>query len=322
VLSLAARHLAVGPGCRVRRSEPAFPILAFHRVNDEQDPFFPSLPTRVFERWIDYIARAYQVLTVEELVTRMGRDALPRNALAITFDDGYRDTLTHAAPILAKRRLAATVFLTTGFIGTAQISWFDRLALAFKLTTAVAYAAPWGETLSLVTVGDRLRALDRTYAHLKSIPDDACRQTLDGLLEALGVTDRKFFKNAMLSWDDVHALAGLGFSLGGHTVNHPILSRVGPKRARDEIVGCRAILESVCGQAPRAFAYPNGKPADYTSTVTRLVREAGFACAVTTQFGVNGRDTSPYELRRGGPWEHDLPMFALKLAWYRASGPS
>ena len=73
---------------------------------------------------------------------------------------------------------------------------------------------------------------------------------------------------------------------------------------------------------PRAFAYPNGKPTDYTSTVTRLVREAGFACAVTTQFGVNGRDTSPYELRRGGPWEHDLPMFALKLAWYRASDPS
>ena len=137
------------------------------------------------------------------------------------------------------------------------------------------------------------------------------------LLETLGVTDQRGFKDLMLSWDDVHAIRGLGFTIGAHTVNHPILSRVSMERASKEIRGSRAMIESVCGDAPRAFAYPNGRLEDYSEPIVRLVRDAGFTCAVTTRFGVNTPGTSPYELRRGGPWEADLPSFALKLAWYR-----
>ena len=77
------------------------------------------------------------------------------------------------------------------------------------------------------------------------------------------------------------------------------------------------MIEAACGRAPRAFAYPNGRPDDYSPAVLALVREAGFTCAVTTTFGVNTRSTPPYELRRGGPWEPHLPTFALKLAGYR-----
>src|SRR5574341_604156 len=96
---------------------PAYQVLTYHRVNDDGDPFFAAVPTAVFEREIAYIARTYQVLTVEELADRTRRGDLPRNALAITFDDGYRDNFTHAAPILARYGLPATVFLATGFIG-------------------------------------------------------------------------------------------------------------------------------------------------------------------------------------------------------------
>ena len=57
-LALVAAH--AGP--------PAFPILTYHRVNDEGDPFFPALPTPVFERHMAHVARHYRVLTVEALV--------------------------------------------------------------------------------------------------------------------------------------------------------------------------------------------------------------------------------------------------------------
>ncbi len=299
------------------RRRPAFPILTYHRVNDERDPFFPSVSTEVFEQQMAYIARTYHVLTVEVLAERMQARGVPRNALAITFDDGYRDNLTHAAPILARHGLPATIFLATGFIGTAEAAWFDRVALAFKLTKAEAFSAPWGETLSLHSQAERVRAVERMLGYLKRLTDDELRRTLDQALEVLGVTDQKGFKNLMLSWDDVHALAGLGFSIGAHTVSHPILSRVSAERAWTEILGSRTMIESACGRPPRAFAYPNGGPDDYSETTKHLVRRAGFTCAVTTRFGLNTPNTSPYELRRGGPWESHLPTFALKLAWYR-----
>lgn len=299
---------------------PAFPILTFHRVNDDDDPFFPAVPTAVFERHMAHVARTYRVLPVDVLVTRAQQGQLPRNALAITFDDGYRDNLTHAAPILARYDLPATIFLATGCIGTAEVPWFDRLALAFKTTRASGFSAPWGETLRLADADTRLQALERTLRHLKRLPDAQSRRALESILEALAVDETRSFKNLMLTWDDVHALMGLGFSVGAHTVNHPILSRVSPERAWTEILGSRSMIESACGAAPAAFAYPNGGAADYTDAVTQLVGKAGFTCAVTTRFGLNTAATPPLELHRGGPWEHETPLFALKLAAYRFRG--
>jgi peptidoglycan/xylan/chitin deacetylase (PgdA/CDA1 family) len=299
------------------RRTPAFPILTYHRINDDGDPFFGALPTAVFERHMRHVARNYRVLPLEDLVERLQRGGLPRNALAITFDDGYRDNLTHAAPILSRLGLPATIFLATGFIGTAEVPWVDRLAQGLKKSPLDAVRTPWGDELDLTGVAARLHALAQTLGHFKRVSDEERHRALEALLAALGVTDQRGFKNLMLSWDDVHALRGLGFTIGAHTVNHPILSRVTPQRAWTEILGSRTMIESACGTAPRAFAYPNGGAAEYTETVKRLVREAGFTCAVTTRFGLNTSNTDPWELRRGGPWEHHLPTFALKLAWYR-----
>jgi peptidoglycan/xylan/chitin deacetylase (PgdA/CDA1 family) len=296
--------------------EPRFPILSYHRVNDERDPFFPSLPTEVFERQMAFVADTYVVLPLEELVERMDRDRVPRNALAITFDDGFRDNLTHAAPVLARYGLPATVFLATGVIGTGEALWFDRLALAFKLTRVGVYHAPWGSGERLGTVEERLAGLGRTLRHLKSVPDEERRRGVEAVLGALGVREAGAFKSLMLSWDDVHALTGLGVAIGAHTVSHPILARLDPEGARAEIEGSRDMIAAACGRRPRAFAYPNGRPED-CGGAARIVREAGFSCAVTTVFGVNTARSSPYELRRGGPWEPELPTFALKLAGYR-----
>jgi len=299
------------------RPTAAFPILSLHRVNRDDDPFFPALPTEVFERQMAFVARAFVVLPVEELVDRMGRGLLPRNALAITFDDGYRDNLTHAAPILARHGLPATVFVVTGAIETGEPLWFDRLALAFKHTRATGWMAPWGEMLPLESVGQRLAALRQTLTRFKRMTDGERRSRVEDVLVSLGASDERPLKNVMLSWDDVQALMGLGVAIGAHTVSHPILSQLRPEEARAEIEGSRAAIGSRSGRAPQAFAYPNGGPADYSDAVISMVRDAGFTCAVTTRFGVNTATTPPYELRRGGPWEHHLPTFALKLAGYR-----
>jgi len=298
---------------------PRVQILTFHRVNDDDDPFMPSLPTTVFAAHMAYLARHYRVLPVEELAAGLHAGGVPRNALAITFDDGYRDNLTHAARILKRLGLPATIFLVTGHIDTPHALWFDRLALAFKSATARQVVLADGGVLPLGTVRDRLAALDTTLAYLKRLSDDARVAAVDGLMASLRARPERP-KRLMLSWDEVSALRGLGFSIGAHTVTHPILSRLTPTRAWEEIHDSKAAIEKALGAPVRSFAYPNGKPDDYNNTVTRLVREAGFRCAVTSRRGVNDFATPVLELRRGGPGEHHLATYALKLAYYRATG--
>jgi peptidoglycan/xylan/chitin deacetylase (PgdA/CDA1 family) len=298
---------------------PAFPILTYHRINDDGDDFLPAVPTTVFARHMEYVARAYRVMPLTEMVERAQRGSLPRNSLAITFDDGYRDNLTHAAPILHRHGLPATIFLATGCIGTGVIPWWDRLAIAVKLTRAEAVRAPWGDTVAVRNRVDRLAALERFQEYLKTVEDDEAQPLLEALLEALDVPDAAAPKNLMLDWADVRALIDLGFDIGGHTVSHVILSRVAGERAWAEIKGSSTAIQSSLGARRMAFAYPNGRSQDYTPSTVDLVRKAGFVCAVTTRFGLNTSRTPPYELRRGGPWEPDVATFALKLAVYRAT---
>lgn len=295
----------------------SFQVLTYHRVNDADDPFFAALPTGVFEAHMRWVAGACCVLPLETLVARARDGRVPRNAVAITFDDGYRDTFTHATPILNRYGLTATVFVSTGFVGTTEVPWFDRVAHAFKHARAGSIVTPWHETVALTDTDARLLALDRALAHLKAQPDDDRRRQVERLVDALGAGRAP---RAMLSWDEIHALSRLGFDIGGHTVSHPILSRMRPDGARAEIVLSRRAIEAALGRPPLAFAYPNGGADDYTPATVDIVRDAGFTCAVTTQFGLNTGATSPFELRRGGPWEYHLPTFALKLAGYRLAG--
>jgi len=295
----------------------SFPVFTYHRVNDDDDPFFPATPVRVFEQRIAYLARTCTVFTVEALVQRMRRGSVPRNAVAITFDDGYRDNLTNAAPILGRYAVPATIFLATDAIGTGRALWFDRLALAFRDTALEAVMTPWQEPVETSTRGQRLAALDRSLGVLKGMEDQQRRRALDELLTRLGPVDESPLRRVMLSWEDVHALRGIGFSIGAHTVDHPILSRTQHSAARTQIVESRRAIDRACGQTPEAFAYPNGSADDYNSEVVGLVREAGFTCALTTRFGVNMATTPPWELRRGGPWETEMPTFTFKLAQMR-----
>ena len=318
----AYRGGLMGPivrGASLMHARPTVPILTFHRVNDDNDPFMPALPTSVFAQRMTHIARHYRVHTVEDLAARLQEGRAPRNALAITFDDGFRDNLTHAAPILKRLGLPATIFLVTGHIGTPHALWADRLALAFKSATVHQVELSDGRPLSLGTVSERLAALKDAFIHFRRVPDEDRVTSVEALIAALRPSPERP-KRLMLSWDEVDALRGLGFSIGAHTVSHPILSRVTTEKAREEIFGSKLAIEKFTGDTARGFAFPNGRPDDYNETAIRLVREAGFTCAVTTQRGLNDIHTPVLELRRGGPWELDLPTYAMKLAYYRTTG--
>ena len=292
-------------------------VLTFHRVDDENDPFLPSLSTARFAARMAHIARHYTVLPLEDLADRARRGATPRNALAITFDDGYRSNLTHAAPILSRYGLPATIFLVSSYIGTPHALWFDRLALALKNSRRREVSLEESRPLPLTTVDERLRGLTAAQKYFKALPYRDHQPQLDRVLASLEPVAPEPPKRFMLSWDEVHALRGLGFSIGAHTETHPILSRLNPDDARREIEGSKRAIERALGKPVTTFAYPNGGVDDYTEATVRLVSEAGFACAVTTRRGLNTTATPPLELRRGGAWDMHLPTYALQTAYYQ-----
>ncbi len=314
---------ALGPATTAAlrlRGGNAFSILAFHRVNDEADPFFPSLSPGLFAARMRHIADNYVVLPLEDLVERQRRGRVPRNAVALTFDDGYHDTLTHAAPILARHGLPATVFLATGYISGAEMPWYDLLAHALKTSRKDSLELVPGAMLRLGSRTERLEALTAVLRHMKRLSDPDRRRAVDRLVTELAPPSADAQKRLMLTWDEAQALLGLGFSIGAHTVTHPILARLEPREAWAEIDGSRTAIERNLGIRVRSFAYPNGGVDDYDRATVDALERSGFTCAVTTRRGLNTPRTPRLELRRGGPWERHLPTYAMKMAWYQLTG--
>jgi peptidoglycan/xylan/chitin deacetylase (PgdA/CDA1 family) len=293
-------------------------ILLYHRVNDDNDPFFPGVLTADFRRQMQYIAENYYVCSLGEAIERMATNTVPDRAIVVTFDDGYRDNFTNAFPILRRLRIPATIFLATDAIESENPLWHDLVFSAFR-TTRLSFLKDFpdtGSVYSIQNLREKLSTQHHILKYLWSLPDDDRALAVNRLRRGLAVCNYKD-QNLMLSWDEVRAMYQSGISFGSHTCTHPILSKLSVDRMRREIVDSKRAIEAKLQCNVQAFAYPVGRSQDFDERTKSLLKDIDFRCAVTTQFGVNRRNQDLFELRRATPWESDLPSFALKLAWHR-----
>ena len=107
------------------RSGRTIPVLLYHSVSNEPSPAIEpfTVSPDAFERHLDLIEQAgAQTLTVSDLVDRLsGEGLLPPHPVVITFDDGFADTLDIAAPMLWRRGMVATAYLTTGYLAGGSV---------------------------------------------------------------------------------------------------------------------------------------------------------------------------------------------------------
>jgi len=252
---------------------------------------------------MEALRRHFTVLPLAELAERARRKDLPRNGVAVTFDDGYRDNYTNAFPVLRDMGLPATIFLTTGALDENALLWHDRVFDAFHRTRKADARA------SLETVLARLR---------RSSPEER-DLGIESLLEELGIEPGVPGGWEKLRWQDVREMASQGISFGAHTLDHPILTFVGEEEARRQVRESKKRIEAELGSPITMFAYPNGSASDFDRSTQRIVEEEGLSLAVTTVSGANDESTNPYSLRRTGMWGDDPQLSTLRLAVARLS---
>ncbi len=259
-------------------------ILLYHGVAPKENRGLPAqasiynyrgkfIEPEHFEHQMQYFARHYHIVGLDEGLRKLTEGKLPKYALAITFDDGYRNFYTYAFPILKKTRIPATMFLATDFVLRKAPLWVDRLE----------YAGKKSDEFKQLSEKDR-------EEHVAEVERAAGTSFTD--FEG----DRAVY--APLTLDEIREMRDAGMRFGAHTRSHSILSRIPHERLGDEIAGSKRDLEEALGGVSRAFAYPNGQPGDWNENVESAVRAAGFEAALTTVEGTNTRDTHPMRLQR------------------------
>jgi peptidoglycan/xylan/chitin deacetylase (PgdA/CDA1 family) len=272
-------------------------VLGWH--NAEPTPFFPAPgPARGLARQLRIVRALCRVVPFEPALAALaaGRP-LPPRAAALTFDDGYRDNLDTALPILRRLRLPATFYLVPGLLDRTVRPWWETLAWAFGRASAA--AVEWrGRRLAAGPGGASRAAMLTVAEEVKRMPREARDAEIDGLIAELrprGSEDE--VADLFLDWDGARRLAA-GGAVGSHTMHHAILSEEPAAEQERDLRESRERLESELGVGAATLAYPNGTARDYDEHTLRAARAAGYAGAVTTIDGWNDRGTPALELRR------------------------
>jgi peptidoglycan/xylan/chitin deacetylase (PgdA/CDA1 family) len=298
-----------------RAGHPKFLILCYHRVGTNGIPLFSELRPAIFEAQMQYIKQRYRLLSLDEICDEMAKPSRKEDAVAVTFDDGYRDLHTHALPVLRKYQIPATIFLPVASIEMGQVPWYDRIFLALQVFPKDEFEIVLDRPCSfrLTSFHTRLQAAAEIIQYFRTLSDDR-RKEYCGMLEEQVILPQDELKDRMLTWEQIRAMCREGITFGSHTMTHPAVSQLTESQLENELCESKRALEERIDSPAVHFAYPFGKPADCGTAALPFLVRYGYRSAATTVEGVNEPGDSCYELRRSQVGnERSVPMFAFKL---------
>jgi peptidoglycan/xylan/chitin deacetylase (PgdA/CDA1 family) len=278
---------------RQLRANGAIVTLMFHRVLGDADYrrtyCLPAIIVRerAFREFLTHVVRRYEPVDLRE--AEPGKPG-KKLCVAFTFDDGWSDNYTVAFPIARAYRIPLTVFICSRLVGRNTPFWHERI---IALLRAVRPAAENGEITALI---ERLK---------QCTPETRERYQVKLSKQArkLGMSVEPSSVDGMLSWPEITEMDRAGVTFGSHTQTGQILTTVPVDTARQEVLGSKAAIESALSKRCNVFAYPNG---NWSPETRRLLAEAGFELAVTTEPGAWTATCDPLAVPRCNVYEGNL----------------
>lgn len=268
-------------------------ILTLHRVlPDEPADFSPNAILQVRPDFLEYVIERVRelgcdIVSLDEALERMAAKAKPRPFVVLTFDDGYRDNLAYALPVLRRQDAPFVLYIPTAFVdGTGEVWWqaledivADNAGLQVALGGEVQY-------LQTATLAEKQRSYDLLYTYMRSAPEPQRRETLHELARLYKFDLAAHCRELIMDWQQVRLFANDPLcTLGAHTVHHYELAKLGEAEARAEMEQSVAILAAQFGTRPEHFSYPIGRLVSAGEREYALARELGLRTAVTTRPG-------------------------------------
>src|SRR5215471_15125127 len=309
---------------RFRRSTTAV-ILRYHSVcEDAQSPLSYidpglSVPLEAFDQQMKFLRQRYNPVSLEDIVeTVVDGRPLPPLAVAVTFDDGYRDNHLYAFPVLRRYGIRGAFYITAGCVNMGEPLWTSRLRYYFMATRepSLALAHPAPAILDLRTPAARNASFARTIALIKSAGKVRGGEVFRDVEARLNVTDLGPLRDSMMTWGEIEEMGRGGMTIGAHTLTHPNLPGLPAEEAEAEIGGSKTLIEEKVKMPVLHFAYPNGRGVShFNDPVREMVRKAGFLSSVTSINGPVRRNDDAFTLKRLGVYRKhaDLARFALDI---------
>ncbi len=270
-------------------------ILTLHHVRPPRPGSFQ--PNRLLEVSPGFFARVVarlrrsrvDLVSLDEMHRRLTERDFKRRFVCLTFDDGYRDLMQWAYPILRKHEVPFALYIPTSFPDRIGELWWLGLEAVISRNERIGLWIDGRERrFDCKTSTEKRELFEQLYWWLRGLDsEDELRVTVRDLCARYGVDLKALCEKLCMSWEEIAELAADPLAtIGAHTVNHFILKKAPERIVRAEMEMGRAVLEAAIGVRPQHLAYPLGDPASAGPREFAIAAELGFKTAVTTRPGV------------------------------------
>jgi peptidoglycan/xylan/chitin deacetylase (PgdA/CDA1 family) len=264
-------------------------ILTLHHVRPASDePFHPNGILEISPQFLDRMIvhlrdRKFDLVSIDEVRRRLVERDFSRRFVALTFDDGYRDNLEHALPVLRRHEVPFALYIATSFPDRLGELWWVALErVVAKTDRLVIEIDGKNRFFDCVGASRKRSAFHEVYWWLRTIPDEeSFRRTVRDICARYGVDVMAPGRELCMDWAEIaHMAEDPLCTIGAHTVSHCFLTKVTERVVRSEMQRSAEVIEASLGKRPEHFAYPYG---DNSRREFAIAAELGFKTAVTTR---------------------------------------
>ncbi len=270
-------------------------IFMLHHVRPAREAAFQ--PNRHLEVTPEFLratlshlrSRQIDIVSMDELHERLVQGRFTRRFAAFTLDDGYRDNLDYALPVLREFDAPLTVYVASDFAeGTGRLWWTALEAIVAKAEQIDVQIGNSSVQLDATTPAAKQAAFDRLHDWLRALPGEHdLQREIEALCARYDVDMAALCRSLCLSWDEVKRFAADPLvTIGAHSISHCNLAKQSEEIAAQEMATSRARIEEALERPVLHFAYPYGNREAAGAREFALAAAAGFKTAVTTRPGM------------------------------------
>lgn len=245
-------------------------------------------------------------VSMDDIISHYSRgESLPPFAFAVTFDDGFENNYSIAAPLLKDLQIPATFYVTTDFIENNHMSWIDRIELCLEGCGNVSLNLIWDKQEKTFTCNSAARKqafleqLRRQVKQSRFVDPELIVEHVFEQCQHPRIRRSDDPLDLKMTWRQVRNLANDDlFTIGGHSHTHPILSFLDPVTLDAEISQSVVLLETKAGVYPVHYSYPEGMAHCYSEGVIQALVRHGIQCCPTAVQGINTPTESLFHLKR------------------------
>jgi peptidoglycan/xylan/chitin deacetylase (PgdA/CDA1 family) len=253
----------------------------------------------LFDKCIQYISKKYKVVLIEDLVFSDAIKSKHKYA-TIMFDDGYKDNIEFAAPILKKYNCKASFYVVTDCIDNNLPTWTHILEYLFQFTKKAEINIDFDflpvelRTKNLPTPEERINYVSKLKPFLKKLS----HHDRNLVLQRVNATySDATLPNLMMNWSDLETLKNEGHYIGSHTITHCMLGTMSNEEdVKFELLTSGNKIKEKLGYFPLSISYPVGS---YNERTKILAKEAGYKLGLAVKQNIyNPNKDDLFEISR------------------------